>query len=151
MGAVLLFGTGGLEAINANAASGPGSSTLVATLNGSDQQPQELIYAPPEITTQSSSRALAVAQQLQKMDAKMYGAHWCSHCYDQKQTLGKEVFGQGYVEYVECSKDGLNSRTKVCKAKEIPGYPTWEINGKQYPGEQTLDELEDLIKTIRSQ
>lgn len=114
-----------------------------------------MLYAPPEITTESSERALSVAKSLQQLDAKMYGAHWCSHCYDQKQTLGKQVFSksgdkQPLVEYVECSKDGINSQSKLCKAKEIPGYPTWEIQGKQYPGEQSLDELEDLIKDIRS-
>ena len=74
----------------------------------------------------------------------MYGAYWCSHCFDQKEALGKEAFRK--ITYVECSKDGYNSQTKLCKEKEVPGYPTWEINGKLYPGQQELDELEELIK-----
>lgn len=162
LSAILVFGTGSIDAINANAMGGGGgsSSTLLATTlsGGASKYPQSqemILYAPPEITTESSSRALSVAKSLSQLDAKMYGAHWCSHCYDQKQTLGKQVFdksreGGPLVEYVECSKDGINSQNKVCKAKEIPGYPTWEIQGKQYPGEQSLDELEDLIKDIRS-
>jgi hypothetical protein len=86
---------------------------------------QDLFCAAPEITTESSERALKVGKSLQQMDAKMYGAHWCSHSYEQKQTLGKQVFDKtnGFVEYVECSKDGINSSFKICKAKEIPGYP----------------------------
>ena len=147
VGAVLLFGTGSLGG------SAAGGSTLLATTALSGGTPEEMIvYAPPEITTDSSPRALEVAKRLKAMDAKMYGAHWCSHCYDQKQTLGKQVFDktEGFVEYVECSRDGLNSRTKLCKAKEIPGYPTWEINGKLYPGEVNLEELEDLIRGVSS-
>ncbi len=154
LGAVLVFGNGSIDTINS--ASGGSSSTLLATtISGGNKQPQEgLLYAPPEITTESSARALSVARSLRDLDAKMYGAHWCSHCYDQKQTLGKQVFdkskGEPLVEYVECSKDGINSKSKVCKAKEVPGYPTWEIRGNLYPGEQSIDELEDLIKDIRS-
>ena len=154
LGAVLVFGNGSIDAINS--VSGGNSSTLLATtISGGNKQPQEgLLYAPPEITTESSARALSVARSLRDFDAKMYGAHWCSHCYDQKQTLGKQVFdkskGKPLVEYVECSKDGINSQSKVCKAKEVPGYPTWEIRGNLYPGEQSIDELEDLIKDIRS-
>jgi len=151
LGAVLLFGSGSVDAIN-NPPGASSSSTLVATINGKQQPEQQVVYAPPEITTDSSKRALGLAKTLQEMDAKMYGAHWCSHCYDQKQALGKQVFAKenGFVEYVECSKDGINSRSNVCKAKEIPGYPTWEINGKLYPGEQSVEELEDLVKEIRS-
>mmetsp|Transcript_26730 Transcript_26730/g.73529 ORF Transcript_26730/g.73529 Transcript_26730/m.73529 type:complete len:100 (-) Transcript_26730:99-398(-) len=87
----------------------------------------------------------------------MYGAHWCSHCYDQKEILGKQVFaseregGFGFVQYVECSRDGVDSKSGVCKEKEIPGYPTWEIKGKLYPGQQELDELEELVKGIKGE
>jgi len=156
IGAVLLFGSGSIAG-----GGGGGSSTLLATTTtttvalaggGVGSKPEEtIVYVPPEITTESSAKALSLARSLKEMDAKMYGAHWCSHCYDQKQTLGKQVFDKtsGYVEYVECSKDGLNSQTKLCKEKEIPGYPTWEIDGKLYPGEVDLDELEDLIKGAR--
>jgi uncharacterized membrane protein len=106
------------------------------------------LNAPPAITTTSTEREIKLATQLQKLDAKMYGAYWCSHCYDQKQVFGQEAFAK--LTYLECSKDGVNSQSKVCKAREVPGYPTWEINGKLYPGEQELDELEDLVKEIQS-
>jgi uncharacterized membrane protein len=106
------------------------------------------LNAPPAISTISTEREIKLATQLQTLDAKMYGAYWCSHCYDQKQTFGKEAFAK--IPYLECSKDGVNSQSKVCKAREVPGYPTWEINGKLYPGEQELVELEDLVKEIQS-
>lgn len=52
------------------------------------------------------------------MNTRMYGAFWCSHCYEQKQTLGLEAYAQG-VKYVECAKDGLNSQTALCKEKKV--------------------------------
>lgn len=33
----------------------------------------------------------------------------------------------------------------LCKAANIPGYPTWDIGGTLYPGEQTLEELEQIV------
>lgn len=50
------------------------------------------------------------------MDAKMYGAFWCSHCYDQKQAFGKEAYAR--INYIECAPDGVNSQTKLCKSRK---------------------------------
>lgn len=124
------------------------SITLLATSDTKQkQQQQQQLFSPPEITTDSSPRALELASSLQAMDAKMYGAYWCSHCYDQKEVLGKQAFGK--ITYVECSKDGVNSQTKLCRSKDVPGYPTWEIQGQLYPGQQDLEELEELVQNIR--
>lgn len=105
--------------------------------------------APPPITKSSSLRALVLAQDLERLDAHMFGAFWCNHCFDQKMTLGKEAFGK--VQYIECAKDGINSQTSYCKEKQVPGYPTWEIGGKLYPGEQELDELEEIVEKIKTE
>lgn len=110
-------------------------STLLASNNEG--------FSPPPITTASSERALALSSQLQALDTKMYGAYWCSHCYDQKQTLGKEAFSK--ITYIECSKDGKNSESGLCRKRDVPGYPTWQINGKLYPGEQAIEELEEIV------
>jgi Predicted membrane protein len=99
---------------------------------------------PPPITSTSSERALRIGQDLKSLNAKMFGAYWCSHCYEQKQRLGKEAYRN--VQYVECSKEGLDSKSSLCKERNIPGYPTWEINGNLYPGDMYLDELEDIIQ-----
>jgi len=148
MGAILLF----ISASSTDSDSSSGFSLATSTLlaSSSTKNPAEgELYRPPDITTESSPRAMQLANQLQALDAKMYGAYWCSHCFDQKETLGKQAFGR--IPYVECSKDGVNSQTKLCKAEQIPGYPTWQIQGQLYPGEQSLDELEELVQKIQSE
>uniref|UniRef100_A0A7S2R3K6 Thioredoxin domain-containing protein n=1 Tax=Eucampia antarctica TaxID=49252 RepID=A0A7S2R3K6_9STRA len=115
------------------------SSVVVATAT------ETTINRPPPITTTSSPQATALAKSLRKLDATMYSAYWCSHCYEQKQAFGKEAF-TNYITYVECSKDGFDAQNKLCKDKNLPGYPTWEIKGKLYPGEQSLEELEEIVQ-----
>jgi hypothetical protein len=90
--------------------------------------------------------ALQLAADLQKLDARFYGAYWCSHCYDQKQALGKQAMQ--HIPYVECSREGKNEQAALCKEKKIPGYPTWEISGKLYPGEKDLDEIREIVTPL---
>lgn len=92
------------------------------------------VNKPPKLTKDSSKEALAVATELKRVGAKMYGAFWCSHCNNQKEELGRQAYDEGYYQYVECDKEGFMSENSLCRAKKIPGYPTWEINGKFYPG-----------------
>lgn len=92
------------------------------------------VNKPPKLTKDSSKEALEVAAELKRVDAKMYGAFWCSHCFNQKQELGRQAYEEGYYQYIECDKEGFMSESAICRAKKIPGYPTWEINGKFYPG-----------------
>jgi len=49
---------------------------------------QEIDLPPlePEVTTVSSPLQVRLAQRLSAYGARMYGAFWCSHCYDQKQV-----------------------------------------------------------------
>lgn len=98
---------------------------------------------PPAITTSSTKDTFRLARKLKKMDSKMYGAFWCTHCYDQKQRFGKNAFGM--LQYIECDKNGTNSQAQLCREKRVPGYPTWEINGELYPGEIDISELERLV------
>lgn len=84
-----------------------------------------------------------LASKLKEKNTKMYGAYWCSHCYDQKQRFGKKAFQK--IEYIECDKHGANSKFQMCRDKRIPGYPTWEIDGELYPGEIDIPELERLV------
>lgn len=106
-------------------------------------QPPDGPQTPPEITMNSTRDTMRIALKLGEKKAKMYGAYWCSHCYDQKQRFGKKAFQS--IEYIECDKHGVNSKFKLCRDKRIPGYPTWEINGDLYPGEIDLPELERLV------
>lgn len=129
------------------------ATTLFVNVNGADAAaasvPTDQLQSPPTITTASSKRALALAQELEGLDARMFGAFWCSHCFDQKMSLGKEAFKR--VQYVECAKDGVNSQTQLCKERKVPGYPTWEIGGKLFPGEQELDELEEIVQKVKAE
>ena len=82
---------------------GNGEATTVAAADTKKGTP------PPPILTKSSARSLAIASDLESLDARMFGAFWCSHCYDQKERLGKEAMMK--IPYIECSKDG---RTFYC-------------------------------------
>ncbi len=104
---------------------------------------------PPPITSSSSPRALKIGEDMKELNTRFFGAYWCSHCYDQKQRMGREAMAN--VQYIECSPEGLNSQTSICKERGVPGYPTWEIGGNLYPGEMYLDELEDIIAKIKSE
>jgi len=98
--------------------------------------------SPPTITATSSQEALDLASKLEKLDTRFFGAFWCSHCYDQKQALGKQAMAK--IEYIECARDGKNERADLCKDRKVPGYPTWEIGGELYPGERPLSELSEI-------
>lgn len=130
------------------------STTNIAALVGQEKQqvPKEQpiieLQSPPAITTQSSETALQLAKELQSLDATFYGAFWCSHCYEQKQAFGQEAMSR--IPYVECSRDGVNAQVSLCKDKKVPGYPTWEIGGKLYPGEQALEELQEIVLNAKS-
>lgn len=94
------------------------------------------------ITTSSDASEIALAQHLKQVGAKMYGSFTCPHCQNQKQLFGKEAASQ--FDYIECNPEGKNARPDLCQAANIQGFPTWEINGKFYQGEKTLQELADL-------
>lgn len=92
-----------------------------------------------EVTTESGQAEIELAKHLTAVDAKMYGAFWCPHCYDQKQVLGKEATQE--ITYIECDPSGKNPQPDVCQAAEIQSYPTWEINGEKLAGAQLPETL----------
>lgn len=97
---------------------------------------------PPAVETVSSGEAIALAEHLSRIDAVMYTAYWCPHCHEQKELFGKEATAK--LKLVECAPDGRNSEKALCESKKIPGFPTWEINGKLDSGVKTLAELAEL-------
>ncbi|KAH7536784.1 hypothetical protein FEM48_Zijuj03G0023200 [Ziziphus jujuba var. spinosa] len=71
------------------------ASLVVLALNSSYSSSQlvpsslakiELPYFTTEITSRSSPFALSLANHLQSIGAKMYGAFWCSHYLEQRQV-----------------------------------------------------------------
>ena len=80
-----------------------------------------------------------VIQNLKKVKAKFYGIDGCGYCSDQKKEIGKDNIKSFYVD---CGKTGNN---KMCS--KLDGFPTWEINGKLYPGYHSLSELKKIVST----
>jgi uncharacterized membrane protein len=100
-------------------------------------------FLPPAVETHSSPAARALSQRLRAADARMFGAYWCSHCFDQKQALGIEALAR--LPYVECARDGANTQAQLCRQLDVPGYPTWQIGGRLYAGEKSIEDLARLL------
>jgi hypothetical protein len=100
--------------------------------------------AAPEVTTTSSAKEIALAKHLRKIGAKLYTAYWCPHCHYQKQRFGKEAVKQ--LDVVECDRRGVNPQTQLCRDKKVRAFPTWEIDGKLYPGNQSLENIAKFSK-----
>ena len=94
--------------------------------------------APP-VTTTSSQAEIELAKHLKQTGAKMYGAYWCSHCYEEKLVFGQPAVAD--LPYIECAPDGKNSQTAACKEAGVRAVPTWIVNGKIYEGTQTPQQL----------
>jgi uncharacterized membrane protein/glutaredoxin len=92
-----------------------------------------------EMTSVSEAAEIDLAKHLKATGAKMYGAFWCPHCFEQKQLLGKKAVEE--MTYIECAAEGENPQPDVCTAAKIQSFPTWEINGKFEPGIKTPEEL----------
>ena len=76
----------------------------------------------------------------------MYGAFWCSHCYEQKQAFGGDAMPA--FPYVECFPDGWKAGVEMapaCTEADIKGFPTWVVAGEKLEGEQTLASLEAVL------
>ncbi|MBN2880798.1 hypothetical protein JXM83_01985 [Candidatus Woesearchaeota archaeon] len=70
---------------------------------------------------------------LNNADAKLYAHITCSHCKAQKALFKDDL---RLLNVIECS-----TNEELCKTEEINAYPTWEINGRKYLGEKSLEEL----------
>lgn len=76
----------------------------------------------------------AFAKCLSEKGVVMYGAEWCPHCQNEKNTFGTSF---QYVTYVECPQ-----HPQKCIERSIQGYPTWIFyDGKRLEGEQGLQTL----------
>jgi uncharacterized membrane protein len=82
-----------------------------------------------------------LARHLTTTGAAMYGAYWCPHCQDQKDMFGTAF---EHINYVECDPRGKGANPRLCQEKGIEGYPTWEVDGRLYPGAMPLQVLAEL-------
>ena len=95
-----------------------------------------------DIRNTSGAAEIALAQHLKQQGAKMYGAFWCPYCHRQKELFGRQAFSQ--ITYIECDARGQNPQPDLCRRANVRGFPTWEINGQQYAGMQSLNQLADI-------
>ncbi|HEY9668943.1 MAG TPA: hypothetical protein V6C91_19190 [Coleofasciculaceae cyanobacterium] len=107
----------------------------------SASQPQGSSTALAQADSSAVTPEMALASHLSQLGAKVYGAHWCPYCNKQKELFGK-AFTK--IDYVECDPAGKDARPELCRKANVDGFPTWEIQGKYYPGMKSLQELADL-------
>lgn len=82
------------------------------------------------------------AKCLSDKGVKLYGASWCPHCQQQRESFGAS---QKYLNYIECSTQDGKSQTTVCKDSNITSYPTWELaDGTRLVGTQSLAKLSEI-------
>ncbi len=83
-----------------------------------------------------SAESGELAKCLTEKGIIMYGTGWCSFCQKQKDSFGDSF---KYITFVDCDKN-----KEACLAAGVRGYPTWKINGENYPGLKSLRELSEL-------
>lgn len=134
-----------------------GTAALVLTLNFSAISSNasgyvEVPYEEPPVSSTSAPEAVALAKRLRDAGARMYGAFWCSHCFDQKQAFGKEAMA--FFPYVECYPDGFRKGVELapaCAAVDgLKGFPTWVIGGRTLEGEQSFEVLAAELARVES-
>lgn len=119
-------------------------------VEGSSAGAYDLEFQQPTVTRESPPKAADLAKRLKDSGARMYGAFWCSHCFDQKQAFGKDAIAD--FPYVECYPEGVHQGTKLapaCSAVGLQSFPTWIINGEKVEGEQSFDKLEELLAAAK--
>ncbi len=94
------------------------------------------------LTTTSGPSEIELAKHLTSSGAKMYGAFWCPHCFEQKQLLGSDAVKE--ITYIECDPSGKNPQSQACVDAKIQSFPTWEFNGKFEPGVKLPAELAEI-------
>jgi len=76
------------------------------------------------------------ASCLTEKGVTMYGTEWCSHCKNQKKEFGSSF---EEINFVDC-----DANREECLMAGVEGYPTWKINGQNYPGKQPFELLGSL-------
>jgi len=73
---------------------------------------------------------------LTESGAIIYGTEWCSFCQRQKDLFANSF---PYINYVDCDKN-----PQECSIAQVRGFPTWNINGTNYPGLLSLQRLSEI-------
>lgn len=97
------------------------------------------LYYSDLFSPRADPQLLALANHLQRSEAKFYGAFWCPACQEQKSLFGPAA---EQLPYVECSPNGRKGvLARACIEEKITGYPTWIIRGRRYQQVLSTEEL----------
>ena len=96
----------------------------------------------PEPATESTQRTIELAEQLNKIGAKFFGAHWCPACKEQMKLFGKQAGRE--LNYVECGlPDKYPDHLNQCRDENIRSIPTWtRPASSRLEGVQSINTLE---------
>ena len=96
----------------------------------------------PEPSTESTPKLIQLADQLNSVGAKFFGAHWCPACKEQMKLFGKQAGRR--LDYVECGlPDKYPDQVSQCRDARIQSIPTWTRPGStRLEGVQSINTLE---------
>ena len=96
----------------------------------------------PEPATESTAQTIKLAEQLNRVGAKFFGAHWCPACKEQMKLFGKQAGAN--LNYVECGlPDKYPDQLRQCRDENIRSIPTWTRPGStRLKGVQSINTLE---------
>ena len=96
----------------------------------------------PEPTTESTEQTIKLADQLNNVGARFFGAHWCPACKEQMKLFGKQAGRR--LNYVECGlPEKYPDQVSQCRDARIQSIPTWTRPGStRLEGVQSINTLE---------
>ena len=96
----------------------------------------------PEPTTESTAQTIKLAEQLNNVGARFFGAHWCPACKEQMKLFGKQAGRR--LNYVECGlPEKYPDQVSQCRDARIQSIPTWTRPGStRLEGVQSINTLE---------
>ena len=96
----------------------------------------------PEPATESTVQTIKLAEQLNRVGARFFGAHWCPACKEQMKLFGNQAGGN--LNYVECGMpDKYPDQLRQCRDENIRSIPTWIRPGStRLQGVQSINTLE---------
>ena len=96
----------------------------------------------PEPTTESTEQTIKLAEQLNNVGARFFGAHWCPACKEQMKLFGKQAGRR--LNYVECGlPEKYPDQVSQCRDARIQSIPTWTRPGStRLEGVQSINTLE---------
>ena len=96
----------------------------------------------PEPATESTEQTIKLAEQLNTVGARFFGAHWCPACKEQMKLFGKQAGAN--LNYVECGlPEKYPDQVRQCRDAQIQSIPTWTRPGSaRLEGVQSINTLE---------